>query len=178
MTSNKWPARSCSLLGSEEEFGGRMRSRGSGPTGVLALGLMLALPRPPLGMLPTSLSSRSDAVHGVWVCGVQEARAGPESPQAAPGKVRILSRGPCRHLAGGGPGQGVGLSTLWNQAGMRMSPRFLQLSGGPWLKKIKTLSPRSVVTAARSLNHSSLPRAWCVPGPALGPGALAKWTPE
>lgn len=39
-------------------------------------------------LLPLSL--RSATFNGVWVCGIQEAGAGPESPQAAPGKLGVL----------------------------------------------------------------------------------------
>lgn len=49
--------------------------------------LCRAPPTPPPSV---PLSLRSAAVNGIWVCGIQEARASPESPQAAPGKPGVL----------------------------------------------------------------------------------------
>lgn len=67
-----------------------------GPAGALVLGLLLSslscLPTSPLYFLP--LSFRSHAVHGIWIRGIQEARAGPEGSQAAPGKVGFQLRYP------------------------------------------------------------------------------------
>lgn len=93
MTGNKWQAGAEIFLGVKRGMKKGPEAEGGGPSELMHL----ALPLPSFFFSPP-LSSRSDAVLGVWVRGIQEARAGPESAQAAPGKV-ILSQGPGSHLA-------------------------------------------------------------------------------
>lgn len=66
----------------ERESRAGVRARGS-PT--LGPEFILASSPPTWWILPL-LFLRSADLHGVWICGVQEARARPESPQTAAGK--------------------------------------------------------------------------------------------
>lgn len=92
MTGNKWQAGAEIFLGVKRGMKKGPEAEGGGPSEFLHFAL-------PSFFSSLPLSSRGDAVLGVWVRGVQEARAGPESAQAAPGKVEIRSQGPGSHVA-------------------------------------------------------------------------------
>lgn len=92
MTGNKWQAGAEIFLGVKRGMKKGPEADGGGPSALLHLALPSFFFSPPL-------SSRGDAVLGLWVRGVQEARAGPEGTQAAPGKVQIRSQGPGSHVA-------------------------------------------------------------------------------
>ena len=106
--------------------------------------------------IPTSLSFRSAAVHGVWIRGIQETGSGPESSQTAPGKwgfsaevhggVRQAVRYPVNLLK---------LSGNADQSASSQAHCFLQFPRGLWPTALN-LAQLPTVTAMHSFSLQPL----------------------